>query len=95
MDLKSYANRLQIKIIAECESLNISFVFENPVVPKTVSVAPYWGPIARVPNDRRLREEHGLSLPLDTDVSDIWWPEFKNWLDTEFLRSDAAVSGIA
>jgi hypothetical protein len=74
---------------------NVDSLFENPVVPNPVNVAPYWGPIAKVPNDRRLREEHGVSLPPDTDVSNIWWPELKHWLDTEFLRSEAAVSEIA
>jgi hypothetical protein len=74
---------------------NVDSLFENPVVPKTVNIAPYWGPIAQIPTDRRLREEHGLSLPPDTDVSDIWWPELKSCLDISFLRNDAAVSGIA
>src|SRR5579863_74643 len=72
---------------------NVDSLFENPVVPKTISIAPYWGPIAQIPNDRRLRQDHGLILPPDTDVSDIWWPELKDWLDTEFLRNEAALSG--
>jgi hypothetical protein len=74
---------------------NVDCLSENPHVPRTVSVVPYWGPIRQVPEDRRLREEQCISLPPDTDVSDIWWPELKNKLDTDFLRNDAALSGIA
>lgn len=55
---------------------NVDSLFENPLVPKAVNVAPYWGPIRTIPKDRRLREDHdGGSLPFDEDVSNIWWPE--------------------
>lgn len=82
-----------VRIGGEVIDGNVDCLSENPVVPKAVSIKPYWGPITHVPNDRRLREEHGLSLPLDEDVSDIWWPELKNWLDTQFLMNGAAVLG--
>ena len=63
---------------------NVDCLFENPRIPKTVTVAPYWGPVKLTPEDRRLRQEHGLGLPPDTDVSDVWWPELKDRLDMEF-----------
>jgi hypothetical protein len=41
---------------------NVDCLGENPVVPKNVSVAPYWGPISEVPSDRRLRGDNLLHL---------------------------------
>ncbi len=64
---------------------NVDCLGENPLVPKTVSVAPYWGPIEEVPSDRRLREEHGKVLPPDVDVDNTWWPELRTWIDREML----------
>jgi hypothetical protein len=64
---------------------NTDCLFENPRFPKTISAAPYWGPFKEPPG-RRLREEYGASLPVDTDVSEIWWPDLKDWLDTDFLK---------
>jgi hypothetical protein len=64
---------------------NIDCLAENPFVPKSVSVAPYWGPIRQVPPDRRLREENGATLPSDVDVANIWWPELMQLLGREFL----------
>jgi hypothetical protein len=52
---------------------NSDCLFENPMVPKEVTAAPYWGNIKNVPG-RRLRQDRAQSLPPDTDVSDIWWP---------------------
>ncbi len=63
---------------------NADCLSENPVVPKTVRVSPFWGPVKETPDDRWLRQEHGLLLPPDPDVSNIWWPELKEWLDTKF-----------
>ena len=62
---------------------NVDCLAENPLIPKTVSAAPYWGPITDVPPDRRLREEHGSVLEPDVDVDSIWWPELQQWLDRE------------
>jgi hypothetical protein len=62
---------------------NVDCLVENPLVPKAVSVAPYWGPITEVPTDRRLREEHGSALRPDVDVDHIWWPELREWIDRE------------
>jgi hypothetical protein len=59
---------------------NVDCLTENPIVPKTVSVAPYWGPVSQVPSDRRLREERGTALPADVDVEDIWWPDLQRFL---------------
>jgi hypothetical protein len=80
-----------VRIGNEIVDGNVDSLSENPMVPKTVKIAPYWGPIAEVPSDRRLRAEHGDSLPPDGDVSGIWWPELKSWLTTEILTSDATV----
>lgn len=60
---------------------NVDSLAENPLVPKVVSVAPYWGPIKDVPADRRLRETHSETLKPDVDVDDIWWPELESWID--------------
>lgn len=65
---------------------NVDSLSENPRVPKSVSVAPYWGPIGEVPIDRRLREDHGAMLPSDVDVEGIWWPELQKWIDQEMLK---------
>jgi hypothetical protein len=65
---------------------NVDSLIENPVVPKQVNVRPYWGPISGVPGDRRLRENHGIALPADVDVDGTWWPELKEWVDTELTH---------
>jgi len=75
-----------VRIGEEVIDGNVDILAENPVVPKEVRVSPYWGPIAAVPADRRLREEHGAHLPADVDVDETWWPELKAWLDGDFLR---------
>jgi hypothetical protein len=54
-------------------------------VPAQVRVSPYWGPITEIPGDRRLREHHGVTLPVDVDVDEIWWPELKAWIDEKLL----------
>ena len=58
---------------------------ENPRFPPTVVPTPYWGPFDQTPG-RRLREERGASLPPDSDVADIWWPDLRGWLDADFLK---------
>lgn len=77
-----------VRVGEEAIDGNVDCLFENPTVPKAVRVAPYWGPIATMPRDRRLREEHGAALPFDEDVSSIWWPELKDWLRREFIASE-------
>jgi len=74
-----------VRIGEECIDGNVDCLGENPLVPKAVSVAPYWGPISEIPGDRRLREEHGVELPPDVDVDNIWWPELQAWIDRERL----------
>ena len=64
---------------------NADCLGENPVVPKTVAGAPYWGPITEVPDDRFLQQDHGLALPPDVDVNNIWWPELEKWIEIEML----------
>jgi len=65
---------------------NVDCLAENPMAPKGIAISPYWGPIAEMPGDRRLREEHKAALPDDVDVDEIWWPELKPWIDAELLR---------
>lgn len=59
---------------------NVDILFENPMVPSSVCVRPYWGPVSSVPNDRRLRQDHSSCVAEDTDVSNIWWPELDEWI---------------
>ncbi|HEY9680370.1 MAG TPA: lasso peptide biosynthesis protein [Oculatellaceae cyanobacterium] len=65
---------------------NVDILSENPFVPRTVSVRPYWGSISELPKDRTL-EPLPLSLPYDNDVETKWWPDLKTWWQTELLRS--------
>jgi hypothetical protein len=75
-----------VRIGDEVVDGNVDSLPENPLVPKSVSVAAYWGPIAEVPADRRLREDRGGMLPADVDVDSIWWPELQRWIDQEMLK---------
>lgn len=65
---------------------NVDSLFENPIVPKTVSIKPFWGPVSLIPSDRRLREDHGKLLQPDNDVSMIWWPDLRAWLDMNGIK---------
>ncbi len=60
---------------------NVDILPENPMVPSSVRVQPYWGPIRETPSDRHLREQRGERLAPDDDVDSIWWPELWAWLD--------------
>jgi hypothetical protein len=62
---------------------NVDILFENPAIPNTVDILPYWGPVNNIPQDRRLREDRNKSFPSDMDVDNIWWPELKSLIDTE------------
>lgn len=72
-----------VRIGDEVVDGNVDSLFENPLVPSIVKVAPYWGPIIETPTDRKLRENRGQKLPDDKDVSEIWWPELLIWLDNQ------------
>ncbi len=63
---------------------NVDSLCENPMVPETVDIPPYWGPIAETPVDRKLRENCGCPVPPDSDVSEIWWPELREWLKNNY-----------
>ncbi|HEY9684079.1 MAG TPA: lasso peptide biosynthesis protein [Oculatellaceae cyanobacterium] len=65
---------------------NVDILSENPFVPRTVSVRPYWGRLSELPKDRTL-EPLRLSLPYDNDVETKWWPDLKTWWQAELLRS--------
>jgi len=62
---------------------NVDSLVENPAVPKTVQIAPYWGPIQATPRDRKLSGS-GARIGPDNDVIGIWWPDLKKWLDGPF-----------
>jgi len=64
-----------VRIGSEVIDANVDILEENPMVPQSVRVAPYWGPIISIPQDRRLRENHGQALPSDTDIDELWWPD--------------------
>lgn len=70
-----------VRIGQEVIDGNVDCLSENPFVPPSVKVAPYWGPIKETPADRKLREDQGTQLPPDSDVEEIWWPELQAWLD--------------
>ena len=73
-----------VRVDEEVIDANVDILEENPCIPQAVRVDPYWGPIKTIPQDRRLRENHGQGLPTDTDVEQIWWPDLKDFLDTRF-----------
>jgi hypothetical protein len=64
---------------------NTDCLFENPIFPREIAAAPYWGNFKEIPG-RRLREDRNVRLLDDNDVSDIWWSDLKRWLDTDFLK---------
>lgn len=79
-------NHMWVRIGDEVVDGNTDILFENPMIPKDVNVKPYWGAVNRIPNDRRLRENRGQILPVDTDVEEIWWPELKGFLEEKFPK---------
>jgi hypothetical protein len=81
-----------VRVADEVIDGNVDCLFENPVIPANVKVAPYWGPITTVPADRRLRESHRTRLPPDDDVSNVWWPDLAVWLDENFAAAMTAQS---
>jgi hypothetical protein len=58
---------------------NVDMLFENPVVPPSVSISPYWGKKNNMPNDRKLKSKN-TKISQDVDVKKIWWPELNIWL---------------
>jgi hypothetical protein len=73
-----------VRVNREVIDGNVDSLFENPLVPRIVNIAPYWGPVEEVPGDRRLREDHGAALPPDRDVNELWWPDLGAWLREQF-----------
>ena len=60
---------------------NVDSIPENLLVPKTVKVPPYWGPVRETPSDRHFQEHHGKPLPHDEDVEQYWWPDLSALID--------------
>lgn len=74
-------NHAWVRIGAEVIDGNTDSIDENPMVPSLMQIPPYWGPIKGIPL-RRLVEE---GVPEDdADVSNIWWPDMKSWLEGTF-----------
>lgn len=80
-----------VRIGDEVVDGNVDCLDENPRVPKSVSLAPYWGPVREIPGNRRLRADQAAVLAPDEDVERIWWPELREWLDRE-MRVDSSNS---
>ncbi|MEI7848890.1 MAG: hypothetical protein WCK35_24030 [Chloroflexota bacterium] len=75
-----------VRIGREVVDGNVDSLFENPMVPKSVNIPPYWGPINKLPKDRIFSWNKAKTLPMgDIDVSNIWWPELQNWLDQNVI----------
>jgi hypothetical protein len=72
-----------VRITDELIDGNVDILYENPLIPQTVNVSPYWGPVLMVPKDRRLRENWSKSIPEDNDVKNIWWPDLKIFIESE------------
>ena len=49
-------NHAWVRIGDEIVDGNVDSIPENPMVPKTVQVFPYWGPVRETPSDRKLQE---------------------------------------
>jgi hypothetical protein len=60
---------------------NTDSLSENIMVPNGLQAAPYWGPIEDIPG--RTLQQDGY-VEADTDVSDVWWPDLKDWLEKDF-----------
>jgi hypothetical protein len=70
-----------VRIGREVIDGNADSMSENPLVPPSLRVVSYWGPINKTPKDRRLVQNKALDFPKnDSDVCDIWWPELKEWI---------------
>lgn len=66
---------------------NVDILIENPMVPKHISIAPYWGPINLTPKDRTLKPNNALTLPFDSDVESLWWPEYRDWISLQSFQT--------
>ena len=70
-----------VRIGKEVIDGNTDSIGENVMVPKSVHADPYWGPIEDIP--LRQFEQAGYVAD-DPDVTDVWWPDLKDWLDKDF-----------
>lgn len=63
---------------------NVDSTCENPCVPKELRLNPYWGTKKGIPADRQFFGNMLLNFPREKDVTEIWWPELKDWLGQNF-----------
>lgn len=61
-----------VRVGKEVIDSNVNSIYENPMVPETVDIPPYWGQISETTADRKLRENSNCTVPPDSDVSEIW-----------------------
>lgn len=71
-----------VRVGDEIIDANVDILHENPAVPNSVKVFPYWGAVQNVPRDRKLRQNHGSTVAVDEDVLSIWWPDLDQWIDS-------------
>jgi hypothetical protein len=76
-------NHAWVRIGNEVIDGNVDILSENPMVPKTVQVKPYWGPVEKTPKDRMLRQDHSRKISEDSDVEKIWWPDLLEFVNNE------------
>jgi hypothetical protein len=69
-----------VRIGKEVVDGNTDSISENIMIPQGVHANPYWGPIEEVPG-RRLDQDGYIED--DADVTSIWWPDLKDWLDKD------------
>jgi hypothetical protein len=69
-----------VRVGSEVIDGNVDSLYENPAVPSSVRLQPYWGEITNVPSDRKLRQALRFTVSADPDVDDVWWPELNEWL---------------
>jgi hypothetical protein len=80
-----------VRIGDEVVDGNVDSLWENPAVLTSVSIRPFWGPIASIPSDRRLRENRNQTLPHDSDVDQYWWPDLKTFIDSDLSLDHSAL----
>ena len=76
---------------------NTDSMSENPAVPHDLIPKPYWGNKSNLPNDRKLKPKSNAKVSRDFDVSNIWWPELKQWLSqyNKSSQHDASEAGVS
>lgn len=72
---------------------NVDTMRENPVVPKGLDPAPFWGPLAECPADREFEVEPEVLAP-DSDVEQ-WWQRLRAQLRRKSVERSSSTQGEA